>query len=76
MNIRHLAMSGNRIAVVVGAKAGNRFVDSLRGYALNFQDGLLKRTGSSRNLSGILLNKQKLNGYFVPHSIFNNGGVI
>jgi predicted alpha-1,2-mannosidase len=36
----------------------------------------LKWTGPGRNLSGILLNKQKVNGYFVPHSVFKNGGVI
>lgn len=36
----------------------------------------LKWTGESRNMSGIVLNNKKINGYFIPHDVFKNGGAI
>jgi predicted alpha-1,2-mannosidase len=36
----------------------------------------LKWTGESRNMSGIFLNNKKVDGYFVPHDVFQKGGKI
>ena len=36
----------------------------------------IKKSGRSRNLSAIIVNGRKINGYFVPHDIFKTGGII
>ncbi|MBS1566589.1 MAG: GH92 family glycosyl hydrolase [Bacteroidetes bacterium] len=37
---------------------------------------IIKKTGSSRELKGILVNGKKNKGYFVPHELFKKGGII
>lgn len=36
----------------------------------------IKKTGSSRDLKGIIINRKEHQGYFVPHDLFKNGGTI
>lgn len=36
----------------------------------------IKKTGNSRNMSGILVNGKKNTGYFVPHDLFKKGGEV
>lgn len=36
----------------------------------------IKKAGNSRNMSKILVNKETIPGYFVPHELFKNGGEI
>lgn len=46
---------------------------------LNFKDCkelIIKNTGKGRDLESIFVNGEELNGYFIPHSLLKNGGVI
>jgi putative alpha-1,2-mannosidase len=42
----------------------------------NGKELVLKRTGNSRNLKTIKVNGKAINGYFIPHDLFKNGGEI
>ena len=37
---------------------------------------VIRKSGNSRNLHRILVNGQAVHGYFVPHDLFKNGGII
>jgi putative alpha-1,2-mannosidase len=36
----------------------------------------IRKSGSGRNMTGILVNGKALSGFFVPHALFKNGGSI
>jgi predicted alpha-1,2-mannosidase len=50
--------------------------DSIKWTLNNGKVLTIKKTGASRNLKSILVNKKVQQGYFVPHDLFKNGGTI
>lgn len=50
--------------------------DAVRWTQSNGKVVTIKKTGKSRNLQKILVDKKEQSGYFVPHSLFKTGGII
>jgi predicted alpha-1,2-mannosidase len=50
--------------------------DEVKWHQDNGKTLTIKKTGNSRNMIEILVNNEKIRGYFVPHILFKNGGEI
>lgn len=48
--------------------------DEIIWHQVNGKKVRISRSGSSRDISNIFLNGEKLNGYFIPHSLLQKGG--